>query len=304
MLLFLYGPDSFRIHERVNVLKVGFAQKYDQAGMSLETLSAKEVTADTLPSKLLSGGLFTKKRCVIITEIFDMRDATMETLLSLLDRITDDTILIVTATTLPKEKLPSKQRFLAADRVEEFPLLDVMALGKWVNQRVQEAGAKIDPAASHYLVNAIGQNLWRMHGVIEQLVHYTTKITLADVEVFVASPLDDNIFHFTDALSTRSAGTALRLLHDQLASGANPFYIITMLSRQIIILLQVKAGGKAASTLHPYVQKKASAHAERFSTAQLTEMYGKITAADERMKTTGLDPAVVLDKLVAELTLA
>ena len=118
MILFLYGPDSFRIHERVNTLKAGFAQKYDQAGMSLETLAAKEVTADTLPSKLLSGGLFTQKRCVVITDIFDLKEATMETFLGLLDRMGEDTVLIVTASALPKEKLPSKQRLLAADRVE------------------------------------------------------------------------------------------------------------------------------------------------------------------------------------------
>ena len=78
--------------------------------------------------------------------------------------------------------------------------------------------------------------------------------------MFVTSPLDDNIFHFTDALSARNAATALHLLHDQLESGANPFYIVTMLSRQITILLQVKAGGAAASKLHPYVQKKSAQH--------------------------------------------
>ena len=77
-----------------------------------------------------------------------------------------------------------------------------------------------------------------------------------------------------------------------------------MLSRQILILLQVKAGGEASSKLHPYVQKKSAQHAERFSSAQLTNMFTKITQADEQLKTTGLEPVVVLDKLVAELTLS
>lgn len=304
MILFLHGPDSFRIHERVQALKAGFVQKYDKAGMSLETLSAKDVTTDALPSKLLSNGLFTQKRCVVITDIFDLKEATAEILLGLLERMGEDTVLIVTANALPKEKTPLKQRLLAADRVEEFNLLDDMALGKWVNQYVHQAGSKIDPAANHYLVNAVGQDLWRMRAVLEQLVHYTQAVTLAHAELFVSSPLDDNVFHFTDALSERNTSSALHLLHDQLDGGANPFYILTMLSRQILILLQVKSGGEAASKLHPYVQKKASKHAERFSSAQLTDMFNKITQVDEQLKTTSLEPVVVLDKLVAELTLA
>lgn len=304
MILFLHGPDSFRIHERVNTLKAGFMQKYDKTGISVETLSAKEITADTLPSKLLSGGLFTQKRCIVIIDIFEMKEAVAKVFIELMNRLDEDTVLILTAVALPKEKSSLKQRLLAAGRVEEFALLDNMALGKWVNQYVHQAGVKIDPAANHYLVNAIGQDLWRMHSVLEQLVHYSTDVTLAAAELFVISPLDDNIFHFTDALSERNASLALRLLHDQLDSGANPFYILTMLSRQILILLQMKAGGEAASKLHPYVQKKASQHAERFSSVQLTNMFNKITQVDEQLKTTSLEPVVVLDKLVAELTLA
>ncbi|MBI4407889.1 MAG: DNA polymerase III subunit delta [Candidatus Kerfeldbacteria bacterium] len=303
MLLFLHGPDSFRLHERIVALRAGFAQKYDAGGFSIETLHGKEITADTLPSKLLSSGLFTQKRCVVLTDIFALSDKVVEVLIPLFDRLGDDTILIVTATELPKTASPLRDRLLQADKIEIFPLLDDTGISRWLTQRVKQAHIKLDAAANHYLVHAVGSDLWRMHSVVEQLVHYTKTITLADAELFVSSPLDDNIFHLTDALSERNTSLDLRLLHDQLANGASPFYVLTMLSRQITILLQVKAGGEAAAKLHPYVQKKAAKHAERFSSAQLTTMFGLITQVDEKMKTTSLEPVVILDKLIADLLL-
>lgn len=303
MILFLYGLDSFRIHERLVALRAGFAKKYDAAGFGIETLHGKEIIADTLPSKLLSNGLFTQKRCVVLTDIFAVPDKTVAVLVPLLDRLGEDTILIVTAMELPKAASVLRDRLLQADKVEAFALLDDTGISRWLTQQVRQANVKLDPAANHYLVHAIGSDLWRMHSVVEQLVHYTKTITLADAELFVSSPLDDNIFHLTDALSERNTSLALRLLHDQLSNGTSPFYLLTMLSRQITILLQVKAGGGAAAKLHPYVQKKAAKHAERFSSAQLTTMFGLITQVDEQMKTTSLEPVVILDKLIASLLL-
>ncbi len=304
MLLFLWGPDSFRLHERLMALRQGFVSKYDQQEVGLETITAAEVDAQTLPSKLLSGGLFTTKRCVVITDVFKFKANAAEVLLNLLPQCGPDTIIIATSSELPKTNSPLQEALLKADRVETFPLLDSTQLAQWLKTKVAALQAEIEPAASYHLVQAVGSDTWRLHGLIEQLVHYDRHITLTNAEQFAASPLDDNIFHLTDALSERQTKVALKVLHDQLASGANPFYILTMLARQLTILIQVKAGGAAAKGLHPYVQKKATQHAQRFSLEQLTQLYGKIVRVDEQLKTTSLEPSVVLDKLVAELCLS
>ncbi len=308
MLMFLHGPDSFRLHERLETLRQGFVSKYDANSVGLETLVASELDPQVLPSKLLSGGLFTTKRCVVITEIFKLKPQVVDVFLALLPRCGADTIVIATASELPKTdaktESPLLPVLLKADRVEAFPLLDPTQLSKWLKERVQKLHATIEPTAVHYLVQAIGSDGWRMSGVVEQLTHYDKNISLKNAELFVASPLDDNIFHLTDALSERHASAALKVLHDQMESGANPFYILTMLARQITILLQVKSGGEAAKKLHPYVQKKSALHARRFSMEQLTTLYGKVVRVDEQLKTTSLEPAVVLDKLVAELCLS
>lgn len=311
MLMFLHGPDSFRLHERLETLRQGFVSKYDTNSVSLETLDASSIEAQTLPSKLLSSGLFTQKRCVVIADVLKLKDKAAEVFISTIPRCGADTIVIATSTELPKGDGKDKKAespllvlLLKADRVEVFPLMEPTQLSQWVKERVQKLQANIEPAAVHYLVQAVGSDGWRMHGVLEQLAHYDKNITLQNAELFVSSPLDDNIFHLTDALSERQASAALKVLHDQFANGANPFYILTMLARQLTILIQVKAGGEAAKKLHPYVQKKSAQHAQRFSAEQLTKLYGKVVAADAQLKTTSLEPALVLDKLVAELCLS
>ena len=302
--MFLWGPDSFRLHERLVALRQGFVSKYDQQSVGLETIAAAELDAQALPSKLLSGGLFTTKRCIVLMDVFKLKAPAAEALLNLLPQCGPDTIIIATSPELQKTASPLQEALLKADRVETFPLLDSTQLAQWLKERVRIVQAQIEPAASHFLVQAVGSDTWRLQGLLEQLVHYDKNITLANAEQFAASPLDDNIFHLTDALSERQAKVALKVLHDQLADGANPFYILTMLARQITILIQVKAGGDAAKALHPYVQKKAAQHAQRFSLEQLTRLYGKIVRVDEQLKTTSLEPSVTLDKLVAELCLS
>ncbi|MFA6475752.1 MAG: DNA polymerase III subunit delta [Patescibacteria group bacterium] len=295
MLIFLHGSDTFRLHERLMTLRQGFVQKYDINQASIETVAASDLTADTLAAKLHSAGLFTKKRCIVITDIFALKADTIPP-------SDADTIVIITASELPKEDSTLKTSVLAAERVEEFAELTGAQLVHWVNQRVRQAGGTIEPAALNYIIQALGRDTWRMANVITQLVNYQTVITLATVELFVQSPLDENIFHFTDALSARQTGQALRLLHDQLETGANAFYLLTMLARQITILIQVKAGGAAAAKIHPYVQKQVGRMADRFGAEQLVNAYQMVVAADLKLKTTRLTPVVVLDKLVVELT--
>lgn len=298
MVIFLYGSDTYRLAERAKALKAGFIKKYDPTGNGVSTLLAQEILAEQIPSKLLSGGLFSTKRCVVLKDVFNVKDKAAEILVTTLDKVDADSVIICTAEKLPKPANALSARLLKAGRVEEFKSLEPLGVTQWLKQQVAAKQATIDAAAVQYLVQACGSNLWRLNNVVNQLADYNPTITLETANLFVESALDDDIFHFTDALAERNAARAISLLHQQLESGANPFYLLTMLARQASLLLQVKAGGKAAEGLHPYVVKKTMMHAERFSQEQLVHLYQQLTEADLKLKSTSLSEAVLLDQLV------
>lgn len=303
MIITINGTDDFRIHERVAFLRDGFIAKYDKLGTNVQRLYGKTATPDDIRSNLLTQGLFSKKRFTVIWNVLELSTAAAQTMQDTLQQINEDSVVVAIIGELPKSQSELVQRLLQADRVEEYAQLSDRELLQWVQQRCKQADVAIDTNALTFLVQATGNELWTLHHVINQLTHYTKSITQHDVELFVASPIDDNIFHFTDALSEKNTKLALQLLHDQLDSGGNPFYILTMLARQLMILIELKETNGQDSQLHPYVIKKALRHAQRFSLNELRSLHQALTQIDITLKSSSQDPVVLLDKFVVTATL-
>ena len=303
MIIVLLGPDSFRRHERIEVLQQAFQKKFDRLNLGSTVLTSTTVTPDAIRSALLSVGLFSEKRFTVITDALAWTEALQEVVLDSLQRCDDNSIVVITADAWPK-KITSLAAWLQQQaRVEEFAYLPEVDLRRWIQQRVQQAQATIDPAAVMWLVQAIGaEDLWTLHNTLQQLVHFTNVITLKTVQEFVSSPLDDNIFHFTDALSNGQTAVALRLLHEQLATGASPYYLLTMLARQVNIMIRVKETGGQGTDVHPFVIKKVLPRVQSMALIDLQKLYNQLVEIDRTSKTTSLDPVVQLDQFIVTAT--
>lgn len=302
MLIFLHGEDSFRMHERLEVLRQGFQEKYDNAGYNIQSFYGIALTIDAIQSSLRTAGLFVQKRFVVIHNVFDISDKVQTVLCDILPIVDSDTIIVCTTDVIPKKKSALKTLLTKADRVEEYSLLDDQKLRRWAQQRIAQTNATITTEAAAYLIHSVGNDLWMMSNVINQLVAFTQSIEIDDVRLFVQSPLDDNIFHLTDALSEQNTEQALRVLYDQFALGVNVFYLLTMLARQIRILIEVKETNGQGLDLHPYVIKKVQQHAQRFSLDALREMHHQLNSMDVQLKSTTVDPQLLFDRFVVEAT--
>lgn len=300
MLLFLHGADSFRLKQRLNILKQGFIQKYDAAGFNVENIAGETMELATLRKALLSGGLFVKKRLVIIQNIFAQdKPEFHEQLAELIKQIAADTILIITA-----EKIPTQHPLLPilkkAEKIEEFKPLKGYALQKYLAQLIQQLEGSIAPDAEKYLLEVFGDDLWSLNNAVKVLVNYNQQITLAQVKKMIPEPIEENIFALADALSLRQTSLALKLLHDQLASGVNEFYLLSMLARQIRILWQVKISHGQGLDLHPFVLNKTLLQVKNFSLPQLEKLYTQLVELDMKLKTTSLSAKLLLDLWLVE----
>ena len=177
---------------------------------------------------------------------------------------------------------------------------------------MKRLGGTIEPAAVTQLATNIGPDLWAMSNVVAQLVAAAggKPISVAQVGDWSAVPLDDNIFHFTDALSARNARLALELLQSQLHLGVHPLVLHTMLSRHVRTLVSVQdllQRGIPASTIaaevnvHPFVAQKASFAVQKFQPGQLTQLYLDLITSDADMKTGKVDPELALVHFVARV---
>ena len=209
-------------------------------------------------------------------------------------------------------QLKHLQDFVLKQRVELYGVLDWSQGASWVRAEAKELGGEIESQAVQVLLGLVGMDLWQLHNEIVKLVNYADgrAVTAGDVALFVRANFSENIFGFIDALATRQQAQAVRLLYEQLESGLNETYILTMIARQVRILLAVSSvahvsqqpGVLAAQLkLHPFVVKKALAQVGRFSPERLREMLQWLLEIDERTKTSAAQPRHMLESFVVRV---
>lgn len=204
-----------------------------------------------------------------------------------------------------KEKKNAQVKLFAAPDAKELP--------DWVIDHTEKKGGAIDFSAANDLALYIGGDLRALDSEIEKLILYRNGqlIRRDDVQFMVAPAQEQKVFDLVDALGQKRTQRALELLHEQLRQNANEFYLLSMITRQYRILLQVRdlmtrgmntdAIQKQLS-LHPFVAKKMSEQARNYSVEQLENIMRLLLEIDVNLKTSKLEPTLALDLLVVDLT--
>lgn len=326
--MFLFGSDTFRSKQRLRQLKEGFKKKYDPTGSNLAVLDGEKLTLEKFRKAVSASGFLSSKRLVVVEEVIG-KSKKKELQKDIVDYFestdwNDDNIVIfweadvATKSRKPKKKAtgnnktvsrstrPLLKRLQGEKNVEEFPQLKGEQLNRWIQSEIRQLGGSIDSSALTELVSRVGSNLWQMTNEISKLValRESKSIKLADVKQMVTSQYDENIFHLTDALASKDLKIALRLLSDQLASGAHELYILTMLVRQFRLLIQAHelietephpATIASRLKIHPFVAQQLISQARKFTFPELKRIYEELTILDLKFKTSDGEPRLLFD---------
>ncbi|MFA6588277.1 MAG: DNA polymerase III subunit delta [Patescibacteria group bacterium] len=330
--LILHGEDTFRSRKRLMALREGFKKKYDPKGTNITAYSAP-FDLGQIRNSLAQVGMFAKKRLVVLYDFYSTttsadREKFNEWLSK--DAFPDSVIIcwegkdLGQPSVVKKTKTPSKSKkpktvtskitWPEHAKVEIFEPLAQAQLLAWIRQEVKRFGGAIAPAAVNQLENNIGPDLWTLNNVIAQLIAAANNkpIDLPMVNEWTKSPLDENIFHFTDAISSRNLSEALTLFQSQLNLGIHPLVLHSMLIRQVRALVMVEEclrqnmafGSIAQATnLHPYVAQKAAGAVKKFQTGELQRLFIRLADLDVEMKTGKIEPEIALADFIANACL-
>ena len=329
MIYLLYGGDDFGLEEALASMKtdVGPAELRD---VNINTLDGREVGFDQLRATCHTVPFMSAKRLVIVDGLLSLfeprapsRAASRSTpsgdrtfgpwagLAEYLPTLPHTTDLAFTegrlGTTNP---LFAKIRPLA--EVLTFPLPTGRELLAWIRQRADHHGASIEPAAVGALADIIGADLRTIDLEIQKLFLYSQgqSIRHQDVQELVGYVKEANVFSAVDAVIEGRADAAVRLVHQLLDSGRAPAYVITMIGRQIRLLLlakELKAQGVTPAemgkrlSLARYPLEKTLAQERRFTTERLIRSHSRLVETDLAIKTGVLDEPLALDLLIADL---
>jgi len=169
--------------------------------------------------------------------------------------------------------------------------------------------------ALEYLVKNIANDIWKLNSIIDQLISYKLEkeIELKDVELFLDEKIDDNIFNLVDALIAGQSKKVYQMIREQYRIGENPQFILSMILRQIKILLELRdlydredilSSDLLAKklNLHPFVIKKSLPFVKKYNQNKLKNIYHKLLEIDIKTKTGQGDQSMLLDILVGKIT--
>ncbi len=221
--------------------------------------------------------------------------------------------------------------FLGLER-DRYGKVDRDSLLNFISQRLRQAGKNIEPQARDMIVARAGDDLRTLQQELDKLLLYAAErpaIQPQDVEAVVADHGEGWIFDLTRAIGDRDALGALGQLSRLMGQGEHPLKILGTIAGEVRRLLaarqlldgdlrphwkrgisyqqfqQIAAKqGTAALTRSPYADYMCFQRAERFAMAELVVHMDSLFDADLRLKSSGSQPRLVMEKLILGMCLA
>jgi DNA polymerase-3 subunit delta len=320
MLIFVYGDDTFRVQQKVGQLVAAFREKFDPTGLNLSEFGDKKILVNEVLGAVHTLPFLSQKRMVVVRDLLNVTHTSdQDVWLEGFKKMADSTIVVFWETMNPTtlEKKPFFKELSALAQVHRyvFAQLQGAELNRWVQNRVKEHGGSIDGVALRALVERVGADLWQMNNEIQKLVAYAggQMITTLMVNELIHASFEGKIFQLIDAVSQRRSADAIRLLQEERLSGANDHYLLTMLGRQVRMLLGARAfldGNPQATSqelanalnLHAFVAQKALTQARGFSLKHLKAVHDLLFQFDVQMKTGRIDADLAVDLTTIKLT--
>lgn len=320
MIIFLYGPDSFRSRQKLNRIIERYKAKH-KSGLNFLKLDLSEAEADNLKEAIKSRPMFAEKKLIVIENLFCLKPDNQREIIEYFkgENLEKDqrAVLVVYEKSAP-DKRSQAFKFLTAKNVlsQEFGSLEGSQLENWIKKEVGARGGNIDRQAVQELAVCLGGDLWQASNEIDKLVAFRNggemggEIKKEDVTSLIKAKISANIFQTIDALARRDKKNALRLLYQHFEEGENAIYLLTMFAyqfRNLLVIKELVEKGVSYSELapktklHPFVVKKSFQQIKNFSLEGLKKIYLRIKDLDLAIKTGRIEPRAALEILVMEI---
>jgi DNA polymerase-3 subunit delta len=267
-------------------------------------LGAALATARTLP-------MLAKRRLVVGKAIDEVKAADLEPLVPYLEDPNPATCLLLIADKVDV-RFKAFQTLKKRGYLHIFAPLRDQALAGWVRTEARARKLTIAADAAEALATAAGPDLGRLSQALDLLALYAgdKPISIEAVEDLVAETRERGVFELTKAIGSGNVARSLALLTNMLRNREPALRIQFMLARHLRQVWRAKelaASGAARNDIaagvgiNPYFLDDVLAPARRMSRASLERAFERLYAADVGLKSSKLDPEIVLARLVQSL---
>lgn len=298
MITWLVGDNTFEIHRAVQAAVArfdGIAERIDGSLLELKNI----------PDLLMGGTLFASQRLVII------KDASQNTLVweklpEWIDRLSDDTELILIdgkpdkRTTTYKEV---KKRVL----LKEFPVWgerDVSLAESWLIDYAKSLDVALDKRLAHHIVERVGLDQWQLASGLEKISLLDT-ISSDSIDAIIDANPSENVFHLFELALAGNRQEVHRMIQT-LELTEDPYRLFALLSSQVFQLAAVSSATPADNAvkdfgIHPYVAGKLAKQGSRLGERGAARILQSFAQADADMKVSKGDPWLLIEKTLLSI---
>ena len=307
MIIFLYGEDEYRLKQETSSVIQKYKNKYPN-GLNLFGFDLASDDVKNLEDAIKTSSFFNDVKLIVVKNSFLEKENTenIHQLVKNYDIKNDKLTVVLFSELLPEKDLKAKDGklfTLLSDKnnlVRNFEKLDGIKLENWLKKEFSLRNCSISTLSAKKLIQAVNKDISRLSAEIDKLSNYRLKgeITPSDIDSLVNRDVELSIFHLIDAIAAKDKVRALGLLYQELQTGRDLYYILTMITyqmRNMLIIKDLASRNLSAqeiankSKLHPFVIKKSLGFLRNLSIDESRDYFNLSCQADRLIKDGRMD---------------
>jgi len=287
MITLLTGPNTYATAQAVRAKTQAFSGE-------VETYDASELEPRNLPDLFMGATLFSPNRLVILRSVSANKTIWTE-LEQWIERVPDETEIVL-VDNAPDKRTKTYKQLQKHATIKEHAELSEPELVSWLQTHARQSEVELPPDVVRYLISYVGHDQWRLRSELEKLLLAEKPITRELIQDIAEPYPEATAFELLDSVFSGNEKRVHELIA-LLREREDPYQFFGLLSSQVLALLAITVAGSRRSDdiardmgLHPFVVRKLSIVANKLGKRSVEMLVDRLAHADERIKTTGVDP--------------
>jgi DNA polymerase III subunit delta len=311
-LYLVYGKERYLVDRAIDLLKQRVLDPRTK-DFNLEMFHGKDGDPGRIVQAARTLPMMAKRRFVLVRDADEMKADAMAQLIPYVQAPAKETCLVLVA-----EKVDARLKLFTAWKKHGVMLkLDPLyerQLPGFVREEARSRNVKFEPGAAEILCDEIGADLGQLADAIERLGIFVgdRAVSAKDVEEVIATTRQRSVFELAEACGEGNRERALTVLTAMIGARESGVRVVAMLARhvrQLWTAQELMTRGRpskfdlaSALGIPPFFVDGIMVQAKRLDAPKLSRMHDALFRADKALKSSRLEDARLLEKLVLEMT--
>lgn len=296
MIVLLTGDNTFELARSLEDYERAFEG-------TLEKFYGTDLELSQLPDLFFGTNLFAEKRCIVIRSLSDNKQL-WEVLPNWLERVSNDTDVVLIEQN-PDKRTRTYKDLMKLAQVKEHTSWsdrDIVTAEIWAIKEAKEMGFLLDKKYAQALIRRTGPNQWNVYHALQKL-SLVDRVTIDVINDLVEASPNENVFNLFDAALRGDRLRVLQMLH-ALRQTQDPYMTFGLLSSQCFQLAALSVTENPINDIardlgvHPFSLSKLAPHAKKLGREQIRKMTNHFANIDSTMKSSSVDPWILIENLL------